>query len=151
MGPAQGYGSRSSGEDGSRVGGPHSTAGRLLWSAGQAEGQELNGDIARQTTARGVLQLHAAAVRRWSLLNVVTALHRIAKAPDGQAACANRGGDGGAGISELIGRLAAEVDDCKAQQLANTAWAFSRLSYLDRPLLAAIARCSISKMSAFKT
>merc|ERR1719329_1533116 len=61
-----------------------SGSGRLLWSHNEDSGVEINARIAAETSARGVLRLYSAmGSPSWSILNVVTGLHRIAKARDG--------------------------------------------------------------------
>jgi len=124
------------------VAGP-ANPGRLLWSADKST--NVNVDLASQGSAQGVISLcERDGIGKWSLLNVITAFHRIAKAHDGNRLRNHRC------VSELQVRMIDDVDHCSAQQLANSAWACARLGFRDPPLIASIASASITIMHEFK-
>lgn len=76
---------------------------------------------------------------------MVTAIHRIAKAPDARTFC---------GDTRLL-RLEAAIDTAFAndrvekapQSISNTAWAFAKLGIHNQPLFQAIASEAIKTLS----
>lgn len=123
------------------AGARRATAGRILWS--QSEAAQLNDVIASQTSAAQVLRLFQERATDWGRLQLVTALHRVARAPDGCEAPR-------AALRELLALVAASLGQCGAQQLANSAWALAKLLIRDPPLRDSIASAAIGPMATFK-
>lgn len=78
-------------------------------------------------------------------VNIVTALHRIAKQDDAQEALDDPF------FKVLSASMLSVVQDGAADPrgLANTSWAFASLLVMDSPLLTAISRAALTKCSEF--
>jgi len=77
-------------------------------------------------------------------VHLVTALHRIAKAENGTEVIGSEGaGKLLAGVSDLF----QPEHEASPLHLANTAWALAALPFRDLPLLQAISRTALSKIS----
>mmetsp|Transcript_110600 Transcript_110600/g.312902 ORF Transcript_110600/g.312902 Transcript_110600/m.312902 type:complete len:125 (-) Transcript_110600:45-419(-) len=82
--------------------------GRVLWS--QSEAARLNEEITSKTSGRDIIELYGrGGGKDWSILNVVTAFHRIAKALDGPRVCHH------AHVSALIEHIRDHARYCSAQ------------------------------------
>mmetsp|Transcript_99309 Transcript_99309/g.212771 ORF Transcript_99309/g.212771 Transcript_99309/m.212771 type:complete len:102 (-) Transcript_99309:251-556(-) len=81
-----------------------------------------------------------------SLVNAVTALHRVAKSSDGDEAV---GGVVFAALSAIVREEASRGDAIDPRSLANTAWSFASLAFTDEPLLPSIAAAALPKISDF--
>lgn len=89
-----------------------------------SESVKLNREIAAVSTAADLLAMCGAHMSEFDAVNLVTALHRLAKTAAGPAPAP---APAGAVVAGLLGRVRAALPDFGAQGLSNTAWACARL------------------------
>ncbi|CAE8603398.1 unnamed protein product [Polarella glacialis] len=93
---------------------------------------QLSLGIVAQGSAQGVLDFCNVHLAQLHLVNVATALHRIAKAPDKLKAIEN------IGLQSVIDRIFALLQDGSVDKqpvsLANIFWACAKMGYVDLPL-----------------
>mmetsp|Transcript_89783 Transcript_89783/g.172092 ORF Transcript_89783/g.172092 Transcript_89783/m.172092 type:complete len:167 (-) Transcript_89783:46-546(-) len=101
--------------------------------------------LVAQRDARAVLRHAEQWHTQMGAVNIVTALHRIAKHEDAEEVLDDSMFLSlGASIPSLA--RSGAVDP---RGLANTAWAFASIAFLDGPLMDAIAAAAIRKISEF--
>mmetsp|Transcript_45316 Transcript_45316/g.104771 ORF Transcript_45316/g.104771 Transcript_45316/m.104771 type:complete len:90 (+) Transcript_45316:191-460(+) len=88
----------------------------------------MNKEITAQGSAREILALSEARLTEWDQVNVLTALHRVAKSAD-RTHCS---------AAPLPARVHASYSQFGAFAIANAAWALAALND-DSPLLHALA------------
>ncbi|CAK0858089.1 unnamed protein product [Prorocentrum cordatum] len=104
---------------------------------------QLNRLLTASRGAREVLAVCAQHSAEFDLVNTVTAVHRVAKAPDGRAVCS----DGE--FVRAVRQLREQIGDFSPQHCSNTAWAVASLAFSDAPLTAALASESLKRISQF--
>jgi hypothetical protein len=104
---------------------------------------QLNRSLTASRGAREVLAICAEHSAEFDLVNFVTAVHRVAKAPDGRSVCS----DGE--FVRVVRQLREQIEDFSPQHCSNTAWAIANLAFSDGPLTAALASESIKRISQF--
>eukprot|EP00927_Polykrikos_kofoidii_P042616 TRINITY_DN36648_c0_g1_i1.p1 TRINITY_DN36648_c0_g1~~TRINITY_DN36648_c0_g1_i1.p1 ORF type:complete len:1099 (-),score=193.23 TRINITY_DN36648_c0_g1_i1:8-3304(-) len=110
-----------------------------------------NKEIVRQRSARGIIELCERHVGEFNYVNVVTAVHRIAKAPDAKTVLGHRQMDQlGSLISDGCRKGLGNVNPTP-QGLANTIWAYARLRVRLEPILDSIASACLGCMSEFSS
>eukprot|EP00930_Biecheleria_cincta_P089109 TRINITY_DN78370_c0_g1_i1.p1 TRINITY_DN78370_c0_g1~~TRINITY_DN78370_c0_g1_i1.p1 ORF type:complete len:405 (-),score=48.37 TRINITY_DN78370_c0_g1_i1:44-1258(-) len=110
----------------------------------------LNVEISRLRNAVDVVQLCEEHMPRFDVVNVATALHRIAK-------LSARRSDRSALLQTDTARLlleraahAAKSHEFNSQCLANTVWSLATLSWEDKPLLETLSATTQAKVSNFQ-
>eukprot|EP00933_Yihiella_yeosuensis_P058686 TRINITY_DN5931_c0_g1_i1.p1 TRINITY_DN5931_c0_g1~~TRINITY_DN5931_c0_g1_i1.p1 ORF type:complete len:695 (-),score=88.31 TRINITY_DN5931_c0_g1_i1:131-2215(-) len=108
---------------------------------------QLSTGLVAQTSAKGVLEFCDAHLSQLHLVNVATALHRIAKADDKLKVI------GSGGMRSLVKRISLQLEDGSVEKsavsLANIFWAFAKLGFMDVPLYDAIASEAIRHAGEF--
>mmetsp|Transcript_77823 Transcript_77823/g.241136 ORF Transcript_77823/g.241136 Transcript_77823/m.241136 type:complete len:133 (+) Transcript_77823:2-400(+) len=106
---------------------------RCVAGASAPHPAQLNRELTRCKTVAGLLAVCRARASQFDAINMVTALHGIAK---------SRGGvevqEDPAFVS-LMGSLLASASSLQAQGICNTAWSLARLQVRDKPLLDALS------------
>jgi len=116
-------------------------AGKGSKGGGRRDGQkgsgnllsQLNSEIASRQTVREILAFFEEKGGQFDFVNLVTALHRVAKSSEGRSWKEDQR------FRELLARVAAALRDDyvwkKPRHLSNTAWALSKLLIQDATLL----------------
>ena len=95
--------------------------------------RKLNGDIVAARNSLAILELYAARGADFNHVNICTALHRIAKHARGPHIQKD------ARFLNLIESAVYRLEQFRAQELANTAWAFAKMEVRNEALMAALA------------
>jgi len=101
---------------------------------------QLNRDIMAKRSGGDILALCAKQQAEFDMVNLVTAIHRLAKAPDGREFCQHPT------TAELTADMCHRMDEFNPQHISNTAWALASLLFSHEPLLAAISAPCLSKV-----
>jgi hypothetical protein len=114
----------------------------MIWS--NSKDAQLKEAIVCKADAGEILDLYRRVGSGWQIGHMVTALHRVAKYPGGRSVADDQQ------VWTLVAQVGKSAEHCNAQQLANSAWACAKMSYLHVPFLAAIEASSLSIISSFK-
>jgi len=84
---------------------------------------QLNRDIMAKRSGVDILALCAKQQPEFDMVNLVTAIHRLAKAPDGRELCQHPT------TAELISDMCHRMHEFNPQHISNTAWALTSLLF----------------------
>jgi len=108
---------------------------------------DINDEIITSRTAGEVLAFCERRLAEFNSVNVVTAVHRIAKRPDVGAVREDPASN--SLLSAFLAPLRSSAP-CDVLGLVHTAWAFSKILFVDDPLRASISAASLRKLHEFE-